>query len=649
VLPYFCRWLKIVLGVGILFVWLQTPALAASERVPLTLSLLQERIDAPVLSEGVITIDLRQFKIDLTNENAIFQEQFYQLLHAQLARSQQPIGIDFSQSAIAGDLLISKLGLLTPLSQASLPPLFTPIEQEEIKRDKRFLLEPGEQITSVIVFRGPLILNDAICTGKVDLAKTIFLQRVEAINSIFTQEADWSQTRFNRKIDFSGATFRQKVNLIDSTFLGAVKFRQARFLANTNFTNSEFQSDVSFERAEFSQVGNFTQIQALKSVDFSQVNWRDRILFSESYFAESLSFYNATFEKSVVFRTSRFLKIIDFQDVKLLEQVDFSNALFFPKSYINVAGLAFDSDRAKILGDTGVIGRFIALNQLAENETVVRNLVRNFRNLEQIPDANQIEYKSQKLRIQQLSDRIWKIPLKEVFHLTWFGNIINWLFLNFLILLSDYGTNFNLVLGVGIVAIAYFGFLFWFVDRWRRRIPTPILPNRYDTICMSISAVFLTLVGLTNIFEASEQPAIALACLGLLLFPLPLGLLWQLYRKGRYHDLIESSYFVEDGSMRQLRLLIVRLPVIPDFPFFRDRYMPLPWQRRWNWLNYYDLSLNNFFKLGFNDIRLRDIHLPGIISTLVWYQWSLGILYIALLLWTVSRTIPGLNLLIYLK
>jgi uncharacterized protein YjbI with pentapeptide repeats len=633
-----------------LLVWLQkSPALAASERVPLTLSLLQERLNVPVLSEGVLTIDLRQFKIDLTNENAIFQEQFYQLLHAQLSRSQQPIGIDFSGSAIAGDLLISKLGLLTPLSQASLPPLFTPIEQEELKRDKHFLLEPGEQITSLTIFRGPLILNNAICTGKVDLAKTIFLQRVEAINSSFTQEVNWSETHFNRAMDFSGAMFRQKVNLIDSTFLGAVKFRQTRFLANTNFTNSQFQSEVNFERAEFSQVGNFTQIQALKNVDFSQVNWRDRVLFSESYFAQSLSFNNATFEKSAVFRTSRFFKAIDFQDVKLLEQVDFSNALFFPKSYLNVAGLAFDSDRAKILGDTGVIGRVIMLNQLAENETVIRNLVRNFRNLEQIPDANQIEYKSKKLRIQQLGDRIWGIPLKEVFRLTWLGNIINWLFLNFLILLSDYGTNFNLVFGVGTVAIAYFGFLFWFVDRWRRRIPTPILPNRYDTICMSISAVSLALVGLTNIFQASEQPAIALACLGLLLFPLPLGLLWRLYRRGRYHDLMDSSYFVEDGSMRQLRLLIVRLPVIPDFPFFRDRYMPLPWLRRWNWLNYYDLSLNNFLKLGFNDIRLRDVHLPGIVSTLVWYQWSLGILYIALLLWTVSRTIPGLNLLIYLK
>jgi hypothetical protein len=38
---------------------------------------------------------------------------------------------------------------------------------------------------------------------------------------------------------------------------------------------------------------------------------------------------------------------------------------------------------------------------------------------------------------------------------------------------------------------------------------------------------------------------------------------------------------------------------------------------------------------------------PGLITALVWYQWGLGLLYAILLLWTLSRTIPGLNLLLY--
>jgi hypothetical protein len=106
---------------------------------------------------------------------------------------------------------------------------------------------------------------------------------------------------------------------------------------------------------------------------------------------------------------------------------------------------------------------------------------------------------------------------------------------------------------------------------------------------------------------------------------------------------------LQSQGVRTIELRQLNINLRSENAEFRDHYMPILWDRRWNWLNYYDFSLNNLLKLGFNDIRLRDKHLPGIISALVWYQWSLGILYIALLLWTLSRTIPGLNLLIYLK
>jgi hypothetical protein len=369
------------------------------------------------------------------------------------------------------------------------------------------------------------------------------------------------------------------------------------------------------------------------------------------------------------------------RDVSLLEQVDFSNAKFVSDAYIDVAGLTFDSDQAKILGDAGKIGRVLCVSVLTGNEDVLRNLVRNFRFLQQISDANQLEYTTQRLRRQQLGSRLMgrgkvkkmqsTVPSAggEVFStispeksspaspapkntpspLSWILEGLYWLGLSLLLLLSRYGTSFWLVFGVGLVAMAYFGLLFWLVDRFRRRYPEPIIPTSFETPWILGSYGVLTFAGVTAIFRTSAQPWLTLACLGGVILPVPMLLLWQLYQQGRYHDLMDVSYFVEDGSLRQLRLLIGRLPVMPRFDVFRDRYMPILWNRRWNWLNYYDFSLNNLLKIGFNDIRLRDEHLPGIISTLVWYQWSLGILYIALLLWTLSRTIPGLNLLIYLK
>ena len=46
---------------------------------------------------------------------------------------------------------------------------------------------------------------------------------------------------------------------------------------------------------------------------------------------------------------------------------------FTPKASINTSGLAFDSAEAKLIGEKG-IGRFIDVNKLEANETVLRNL-----------------------------------------------------------------------------------------------------------------------------------------------------------------------------------------------------------------------------------------------------------------------------------
>jgi hypothetical protein len=221
--------------------------------------------------------------------------------------------------------------------------------------------------------------------------------------------------------------------------------------------------------------------------------------------------------------------------------------------------------------------------------------------------------------------------------------------LKLLLLLGDYGTNINLLFNVGIMAIAFFSLIFWLIDRYRPYISQPIIPTRYEIIVMVGSYLSLTIFSTFNIFITTDRPWLTLIGVVIILFPIP-GLVTSLIYnrgKGKSHNLSDTTYFVEDGSLRQFRFLIGRLPIIPRFPFFRDRYQPILCSKRWNWLNYYDFSLNNIFKLGFNDIRLRDQHLPGLIATLVWYQWCLGVVYIILLLWTLSRTIPGLNLLIY--
>ena len=680
------------------------PQGGSAKRSPLTLELLQERLKSPIQSEGVRTIDLRQLIINLRSENAEFRDQFYQLLQTQLNRSETPLGIDFSHSLIEGELIGSKLGLRTPLHGEALSPLLTPDEQQQLLRDSRQLSQPM-LIPTVTVFRGAIKLVQTRVLGTVNFANTFFLNRVEVNKAVFTQDSDWSETRWTRSVDFADAAFGRDANFSGSLFSTKATFARAQFRGVANFQGSTFEGNAIFSHAQFAQLANFTrsvfgsansfavddstsdehssQTRSAESstsrshfqgfADFSHTNWRDRALFSKSRFLAPLSLTEASFEKSVAFRETQFNQPINLRAVSLLEQVDFSNARFLNDVYLNVASLTFDSDQAKIIGDTGRIGRVLSVPVLEGNEDVLRNLVRNFRSLQQIADANQLEYTTQRLRLRQLGrlllgkDSPEKGQEDSSIHLTaslpptvsassstpsplgWVLDALSCVGLSLLLLLSRYGTSFWLVFGVGLVAIAYFGLLFWLVDRFRRRHPQPIVPTVFETPWMFGSYGVLTFAGVTAIFRTSDRPWLTLACLGVVILPVPMLLLWRVYQQGRYHDLMEVSYFVEDGSLRQLRLLIGRLPVMPRFEMFRDRYMPILWDCRWNWLNYYDFSLNNLLKLGFNDIRLRDKHLPGIISTLVWYQWSLGILYIALLFWTLSRTIPGLNLLIYLK
>jgi len=640
-------WLLII--VFLFFSVHSLPSLAVMDRLPLTVTLLQERLSAPVLKEGMTTINLANLVIDIRDENKELQEQFYQQIQGQINRAKQPLGLDFSNSLIQGNFIASRLGLPTPLTKVALATLLSPTEEQLLQQDENFLFDSDEPVFNVTVFRGPVKLQGTVFMGEVDFSKTFFLQIVEVMEAKFSRESNWVESRFARVAKFTKATFMGDVNFSQSQFLNKAIFRTAHFKSITNFHRSHFTAEAYFDQTKYDKTADFTRTFWEKEANFSQSQWRDRPLFSKSRFLSLLTFRNATFEKSGAFRSSYFNGVVSFQDVKLLDQVDFSNSTFTKNSYLSVSGLAFDSDKAKILGDRGVIGQAIYLPTLTGNETVLRNLVRNFRSLEQIADANQIEYKTEKLRLQQLKQKLNNISVIRLINLTWVADFLHTSFLALLLLLSQDGTNFSLVFGTGIIIFAYFGCLFWLIDRVRRLTPKPVIPSRYEIFCMVTSYIILTLSGVFNILQSASRPLLTLTAIALILVPLPLILVIELYRRGRYHDLMDSSYFLQDGSMRQLRLLITRLPVVPEFPLFRDRYTPIPWQKRWNWLNYYDLSLNNLLKLGFNDWRVRDQELPAIISFLVWYQWGIGIFYITLLIWTLSRTIPGLNLLIYLK
>ena len=489
-------------------------------------------------------------------------------------------------------------------------------------------------------------MNFAGTTAEVEGDNSLCLQPVVVTSAKFQSAVRLDRNIFGKEVDFSNSVFEQGIDISHSHFFSTAKFKEVNFTAISDFSYSQFEELTEFNKSLFKQGANFTRTVFIKPINFSSAIFSDRFIFAKSKFLESLILINTTFEKTITFRDIYINGIINLQDAHLLDRLDFSNGFFTPKASINTSGLAFDSADAKIIGDKG-IGKFIDVNKLETNETVLRNLIRNFRNSEQISDANYIEYRREQLKAKQISDRLLKTSWRKVFTWGWIHVIPQWLMLNLLLILGDYGTNINLIFTLGIIIISFFSFLFWLIDRYRPNISAPIIPSGYEIMVMSSSYLLFTLLSVINILLTTSRPFLTIIGIAAILLPLPILITSLIYKKGRYHKLLDTTYFVEDGSFREFRLLIGRLPIMPRFPFFRDRFQPILWNKRWSWLNYYDFSFNNIFKFGFNDIRVRDEHLPGLISTLVWYQWCLGVLYIILLLWTLSRTIPGLNLLIY--
>lgn len=630
-----------------MFTLLPLPANAQIEQHSyLTLEILQDQIDHLVKQEGRDTIDLSNYIIDLANSDSDFNLQFYQKINNATSRAGNPLSLNFSNSIIQGNFQLNQLGINSYLGSA-LSSVFTTLEQAKINQYYPAKNNINQQMPRINIFRGSLKFNDTIFTGEVDASDSLFLQQIIATGAKFQNIVKYNHSFFGKEVDFSQAVFSQNINFNLCHFFATTKFQQVEFQGIADFSNSQFEELIEFNDSLFNQVTDFTRSVFIKTANFSNNIYRDRLVFAKSKFLDSLLFINTTFEKNITFRDSYANFIINLQDAHLLNRLDFSNAFFTPRASINTSGLAFDSTEAKLIGETNIIGKYINVNRLEGNETVLRNLIRNFRSLEQITDANRLEYKREKLRAKQLSERLTKTSWQKILTWGWLSLIPQWLSLNLLLLLGDYGTNINLLFSIGIMAIAFFSVLFWLIDCYRPHISQPIIPNRYEIIVMSISYLSLTSLSIVNIFIMTEQPWLTLLCISIIFLPVPALITGLIYKKGRYHNLLNTTYFVEDGSFREFRLLLGRLPVMPRFPFYRDRYQPILWHRRWSWLNYYNFSLNNIFKLGFNDIRLRDQHLPGLISTLVWYQWCLGVLYIILLLWTLSRTIPGLNLLIY--
>jgi hypothetical protein len=80
-------------------------------------------------------------------------------------------------------------------------------------------------------------------------------------------------------------------------------------------------------------------------------------------------------------------------------------------------------------------------------------------------------------------------------------------------------------------------------------------------------------LGLINVFTSTQHLVNAVGLGPPIILPLSGGLIFKLYSIGTISPVCSRFLTLPEG-IRQLRLLIVRLPIDPDFLFSIDRYMP---------------------------------------------------------------------------
>ena len=670
-----------------------TPAWAgpkAATKPALTPALLAQRLAQPVKRDGQLTVDLQNVQIDLRDDD--FRAAFYSQTQSALQTGTAPLSLDLGSSVIQGELDLSQLGLRTPLLGDGLRGLLPEAARQQVDQDRNRV---DANRTTLSVFRGRLSLAETAVTGPVVARNTYFLNEVEAQDSRISGPLLAQQSRFLKGIDAANAQFQQGGNFSQAVFFGRAIFNQAVFSGETDFSRAEFQDEGRFIQATFQSAAAFSRSYWQGTASFDQSRFEQALTLSRTQFSSALTLSEAVLIGPLSLRQAQFGQAVNLRGATIQQQADFGDAQFAVDAIINVPDLAFDAQSAHIFGTPDQLGQQFSVPALTGNEAVLKRLIRNFRQLEQIADANQVQFTLQQLRLRQLAQRLRAVDLNRASFLQlsrlgltveqtqaivdyrdntpfvrpadllklpeigaadyWqvsdrvvtdttpsrlqrVGLVLRWLGLELLLILSRYGTSFSLVFGVGWVIIAPFALTYWWADR-DRAAPlslTELLPSL-------LTYLSLITTGIVLIYRSSPTPGATLMGLTLLVVP-PLGLFAVRLPKPPPNA---PSYFTQDGSERQLRLLIARLPVMPEYYFFRNRYTGLVRSRRWNWLNYFDFSVNNSLRFGFNDTRLRDLSVPGALSWLAWYQWTLGVLYIALLLWTLSRTIPGLNLLLY--
>jgi len=227
----------------------------------------------------------------------------------------------------------------------------------------------GHEVTKDLkVVKNNITIHNSIFESDIDFSNTLF-EKPFYFAKVTSFSSNFISTTFGDDANFDKASFGDGTNFEGASFGDFTWFADASFGNDANFALSSFGYDAIFLNASFGDNAHFRRVIFGGDTDFEDVS-----------FGNDADFWYASFGNDAYFDCSSFGDEANFEEASFGDTVYFSDAKFK-----NVSLNGTDFKEMKVNWDS-------LENSLVFDRLTYVKLVRNFRNIEQFEDADDVYF-----------------------------------------------------------------------------------------------------------------------------------------------------------------------------------------------------------------------------------------------------------------
>lgn len=361
-------------------------------------------------------------------------------------------------------------------------------------------------------FLGLATFSNVSFRSDADFGQTTFEKAAAFDHTLFAKDNSFDDARFKNTVNFYGSRFQELGGFSKSTYAQEADFTQSVFESGATFFQAIFHGEAFFDNVLFGKEMDWSPDSTVPTEEVAQdvytlfhsARFKDTVSFEDAFFDQYVSFNNATFEKEGLFiseeRTTVFGGTCEFKRVKLHKdselvffRVDLSRASFHDTNlelvnFRDVTWAGAQTSLGKLLrGQDYILWDEIrpleGIRDWLDDARTAENYRQLVINYERKRDYESAEYfhigememrrKSRATAYGTSFQPLWWVNLRQYIN----GHGLYWLS-------SKYGTSYAQALGVLLVMVLGFSFLFLYTgfQRVREGADNPIYAIEYNVL-----------------------------------------------------------------------------------------------------------------------------------------------------------------------